>query len=265
MKTRIISALVMLPLLGIVYLGGIYLEVAAILVTFIGLKEIYEAFEAAGFKPWKILGYLSVPSIYLVDRAIGGAAAFTPWIMTLMFGCMIYGFRLDTVKIKDMAVTLFGAVYVVLSFFFVVLIDRSGSFSSYIWLVFIISLGTDTLAYFTGMLIGKHKLCPDLSPKKTIEGAVGGVIGAVVLASLFEAFVVKGGNALSFNFIVMAIIGSVVSQLGDLSASSIKRRTGIKDYGNLIPGHGGIMDRFDSVLFVAPYLYIYITYILPFM
>ncbi len=265
MKTRIISALVMLPLLGIVYLGDIYLEIAVIAVSFAGLKELYGAFGAAGLKPCRVIGYASIPFLYALNYFFFGAWAVTPWLVVLMFACMLYGFRTDGVSLQDIAATLFGAFYVVFFFFFTVLIDGSDDFSEYIWLVFIISLGTDTFAYFTGMLIGKHKLCPNLSPKKTVEGAVGGMIGAAALASLFEAFVIGGKNALSVHFIIMVLLGSVVSQLGDLSASAIKRRTGLKDYGNLIPGHGGIMDRFDSVLFVAPYLYIYITYILPLM
>lgn len=263
MKTRIISAFAMFPLLGIVYLGGIYLELAAVLVSAIGLRELYAAFETAGFKPSKTIGYISVALLYALDFLTDGTPALAPWLIALMFGCMIYGFRLEEIKIQDMAATLFGSVYVVFLFYFVVLIDRSQNFSGYIWLVFIISLGTDTFAYFTGMFLGKHKLCPNLSPKKTVEGAIGGMAGAAVLASLFEIFIIKGENAFSIHFIAMVLLGSVISQLGDLSASSIKRRTGIKDYGNLIPGHGGIMDRFDSVLFVAPYLYIYIAYILP--
>ncbi len=265
MKTRIISAVFMLPLLCIVYLGGLYLEAAVILVTFIGLKELYDAFGAHGMRPARITGYLSIVILYSFDFFMPECNAMATWLIAVTVLCMIYGFNLDEVKLEDMAVSLFGIVYVVLFFYFAVLIDRSENYGNYIWLVFIISLGTDTFAYFTGMLLGRHKLCPNLSPKKTIEGAIGGMAGAAALASCFEMFVIKGGNALSFHFIIMVLLGSVISQIGDLSASAIKRRTGIKDYGKLIPGHGGIMDRFDSVLFVAPYIYIYISYILPLM
>ena len=111
--------------------------------------------------------------------------------------------------------------------------------------------------------MGKHKLCPKLSPKKTVEGAVGGVIGALAFSLLFGHFFLEEGHTFNIGFILMVLIGSVVSQLGDLSASAFKRQMGIKDYGKLIPGHGGILDRFDSVLFVAPYLYFYIAIVLP--
>ena len=114
------------------------------------------------------------------------------------------------------------------------------------------------MAYFTGLAMGKHKLCPHLSPKKSVEGAVGGVIGSVILCLLFGHFFVPDFKALC---LIIGFFGSVVSQLGDLSASAFKRQMGIKDYGNLIPGHGGILDRFDSVLFTAPVVFYCIEFL----
>jgi phosphatidate cytidylyltransferase len=134
----------------------------------------------------------------------------------------------------------------------------------FVFIVLIIAFGTDIFAYFTGMLIGKHKLAPNISPKKTIEGSIGGIIGTILLCSIFFFFTQY------FEFTKMAIFssimdgliyglfGSVVAQTGDLSFSAIKRKAGIKDYGNLIPGHGGVLDRIDSVLFVSPFVFIII-------
>ena len=150
-----------------------------------------------------------------------------------------------------MTATLMGIFYTVFLSFHIVLIDQS-PFSRLIWLVFLAAFGTDIMAYFTGMAIGKHKLCPHLSPKKSIEGAVGGVIGSVILCVLFGHFFVPDFKVLC---LIIGFFGSIVSQLGDLSASAFKRQMGIKDYGNLIPGHGGILDRFDSVIFTAPVIY----------
>ena len=121
----------------------------------------------------------------------------------------------------------------------------------YVWLIFIISFATDTFAYFSGYLLGKHKLIPSISPKKTIEGSIGGILGSIICCMVF-------GYIFKFDMMHMIVIGglgSVVAQLGDLFASSIKRYVGIKDYGKLIPGHGGILDRFDSVILVAPFVY----------
>lgn len=125
---------------------------------------------------------------------------------------------------------------------------------------FFASWMTDIFAYFVGSKLGKHKLCPKISPKKSVEGAIGGVLGAVLLNLLllfvFDKFFFEEQTALSYAVVaVLSVVLSVVSMFGDLAASTIKRNFGIKDFGKLLPGHGGIMDRFDSALFVMPVLY----------
>lgn len=128
----------------------------------------------------------------------------------------------------------------------------------YIWLVFIGAWGSDTCAYLTGILFGKHKLPSTLSPKKTIEGCLGGVIGAAVLGGIYGAWAESKLTGTVNHIIVFAIaaaVASVLSQIGDLCASAVKRNCDIKDYGNIIPGHGGIMDRFDSIVFLNPIIY----------
>jgi phosphatidate cytidylyltransferase len=115
------------------------------------------------------------------------------------------------------------------------------------------------MAYFSGFLFGKNKLCPKISPKKTIEGAVGGTIGSIVLSGIFGYFVMP---EMLVHCLVIGLLGSIVAQFGDLTASIFKRKMGIKDYGNLIPGHGGILDRFDSVLFTGPIIYYYIVLVI---
>ncbi len=278
MQTRIISAIIMLPLLLLVYFGGIWLKLACIAISFIGLKEFYDGFRNEGAQPCYIIGYCSIILLYVLHFAgmsleyfNGGAGQYAPgratlvllWAFVSVAASLIYGMDVEKRKNLDVVSTLTGIFYVVFFVYFVVLIDESEYAHNYIWLIFIIAFGTDIFAYFSGMLLGKHKLCPNLSPKKTVEGAVGGVIGSMVFSVLFGVFFLAQGHALSIRFIIMACIGSVVAQLGDLTASAFKRKMGIKDYGNLIPGHGGILDRFDSVLFVAPYLYFYIALILP--
>lgn len=125
---------------------------------------------------------------------------------------------------------------------------------------------TDIFAYITGKSIGKHKLCPVISPQKTVEGSVGGIVGTVA-ALLLLGFALEKAEALQVNFIALtfyAVLSSIVGQFGDLSMSSVKRCLGVKDYGNLFPGHGGILDRFDSLLFIAPFIYLFCRYIGPF-
>ena len=118
------------------------------------------------------------------------------------------------------------------------------------------------MAYFSGYLLGKHKLCPHISPKKTIEGSVGGVIGSVVLSGLFGYFFM---DDVLVHCMIIGVLGGIISQFGDLTASVFKRKMGIKDYGNLIPGHGGILDRFDSVLFTGPMVYYYIVLVMGYL
>lgn len=125
--------------------------------------------------------------------------------------------------------------------------------------VFVIAWITDSGAYFAGVFLGKHKLVPHISPKKTVEGAIGGVIACVVAGVVYYVILVNIGGNFSWGVLislaVMSLVGSVLSQLGDFVASCIKRDSDVKDYGSILPGHGGLMDRFDSVVFIAPFVY----------
>ena len=251
MKTRIISGLLMAPLLVLVYLGGYWLMAAAFIVGIMGLHEFYKGFEAAGAKPCRWLGYVSAPVLYGLHIAAPWADQFIiMWTVFVVIASMIYGFKVEERKLEDMTSTLMGILYTVLLSFHIVLIDEQ--FPQFIWLVFLTAFGTDIMAYFTGMALGRHKLCPKLSPKKSVEGAVGGVIGSMILCGIYGYFVFGNGVWIG---LVVGFFGSIVAQLGDLSASAFKRQMGIKDYGNLIPGHGGILDRFDSVMYTAPAVY----------
>ncbi|MBR6474503.1 MAG: CDP-archaeol synthase, partial [Lachnospiraceae bacterium] len=129
-----------------------------------------------------------------------------------------------------------------------------------VWLIFIGSWGSDTMAYVVGRKLGKTKIAPKLSPKKSLEGLIGGIVGAALIGIIYALiFKSKLDEYFSNPILVFALtgaIGSVVSQIGDMAASAIKRNKGIKDYGTLIPGHGGILDRFDSVIFIAPIVYL---------
>lgn len=152
----------------------------------------------------------------------------------------------------------FGMVYVgvMLSYIYQTRVLPGGAFL--VWLIFLCSWGCDTCAYCVGVLIGKHKMAPVLSPKKSIEGAVGGVLGAALLGAIYAAATGAYNPNPAHTPLIYAIIcgvGALVSMVGDLAASAIKRQENIKDYGTLIPGHGGILDRFDSVIFTAPVIY----------
>ena len=128
-----------------------------------------------------------------------------------------------------------------------------------VWLIYIGAWGSDTCADCVGKLIGKHKMPSTLSPNKTIEGCVGGIAGAALIGFLFALGFYRDNSTLWWQFAIVGAVSSVISQIGDLTASAIKRNHDIKDYGKLIPGHGGILDRFDSIIFTAPIVYYLIT------
>ena len=127
-----------------------------------------------------------------------------------------------------------------------------------VWMIFISSWICDTCAYAVGILFGKHKLAPVLSPGKSVEGALGGIVGSALVGALYAYFLVEkvvSEQEVTWVFVLISAAGAVISQVGDLAASAVKRNHEIKDYGKLIPGHGGVMDRFDSVIFTAPMIY----------
>jgi len=251
MKTRVISGLLLAPLLVLVYLGGYWLMAAAFLVGVVGLHEFYKGFEATGVKPCRQIGYVAAAALYALHLAAPGQFMFVAlWMAVVVIASMVYGFNVEERKLEDMTSTLMGIMYTVFLSYHIVLIDYH--FKEAIWLVFLTAFGTDIMAYFTGMAIGKHRLCPKLSPKKSVEGAVGGVAGSMILCAVYGYFVMPEAIWVT---VIVGFFGSIVAQLGDLSASAFKRQMGIKDYGNLIPGHGGILDRFDSVMFTGPAVY----------
>lgn len=249
-----------------------------ITVTLVAIGAIYEFIEAAnkmGYKPIKTVSYLScaiIPCIgfdsFQIYKWIGIFAGILV-IWALIYASFIRDKKMNLV---DICFTFFGIIYVTFLFSYLIEVyymkyaQRDiGKFL--IWFVLFGACGTDIFAYFIGSKFGKHKLCPNISPKKTVEGAIAGVFGCVVIFLIYTYFLnTYGGFRINYISIsVMAIIISVFSQLGDLVASSIKRSADIKDFGNFLPGHGGILDRIDSLLFAAPVTYYLFIIIMDFV
>lgn len=260
MFKRILTSVVLLPVFVLlVLLGGIYLRIAIAVLSLVGMSEIYAALSKKN-KSVHIIGYIFCIfyNMMIEDQLHRGLYVITSvFILTLLIFLVI---KHDEINIIDCAVTMFGFYYVsflLSNIYFVREFPQYGLY--FVWLIFICAWASDTGAYFVGVNFGKHKLIPTLSPNKTIEGTVGGIITAGLLA-LAYGFILSRFYGLTQNIIwllaIIGVIGSVLSQLGDLTASAIKRYTGIKDFGSLLPGHGGIMDRFDSVLFTAPAVYL---------
>ncbi|SCI78526.1 Phosphatidate cytidylyltransferase [uncultured Clostridium sp.] len=256
MVVRIIAALALIPLLLFVIYGGLPLYIAEAIIGIIGLDEFYKAFKNKSIQPISILGYLF--AIYLsIKNIFKLQTEYTYIFVFILFLIGIVYILSNKKNIIDFSITFIGIFYIPIFLDYIVLtINNFRLGGIYVWLIFIISFMTDTFAYFSGYLFGKHKLIPSISPKKTIEGSIGGILGSTICCVIF-GYIFKLDIT---HMILVGSIGSIVAQFGDLFASAIKRYVGIKDYGKLIPGHGGILDRFDSVILVAPFVY-YAIYI----
>lgn len=258
MKTRVLSGLIMLPLLIILFLGGYVLFAACLVIGIMGVREFYNGFRKLDVKPSLGIACAAAAALYAINLTGARYEWYMLWFFGVVLVSLLYLFNIENRKLEDAMATITGIFYVVFFSFHVTLVDQT-EYSSMVWLIVITAFGTDVMAYFSGYLLGKHKLCPKISPKKTIEGSIGGILGSVILSGIFGYFVMPD---LLVHCLIIGVLGGIVSQFGDLTASIFKRKMGIKDYGNLIPGHGGILDRFDSVLFTGPMVYYYIVLIM---
>lgn len=258
---RVISAVVAIPILIFcLFFGGIIFKSGIILVSGICIYEYINAYKKSThpiIEPILILGFILI-SISIFFKMIPNIIL--PIIYIVVISSMATPIFSRKYNVISSALTITGFIYIVCFFSLLTLIRDNVRGGSYlIWLVFIIAWSCDTAAYYSGRFFGNKKLCPLVSPKKTVEGSIGGIIGSSI-GIMIWAIISK--NVIPINWlslILLGIIGGIVSQIGDLSASLIKRYVGIKDYGHIMPGHGGLLDRFDSILFTIPIVYYYIT------
>lgn len=256
--TRFFSSVILLAItITVVVLGGNILFAVLFAVSLIGMMELYRIVKINKDIPG-ILGYLAGIGFYLLiyfNQLQYQMLLFIIFLMLLMFACVL---RFPKYTTEQIAVAFMGLFYVsiMLSFIYQVRVLEAGAII--VWLIFIGAWGSDTCAYCIGILFGKHKVTPKLSPKKSLEGCIAGVLGAALLGFIYASIFrdrIAGIENPQLAFAVIAAASSVISQVGDLAASAIKRNHNIKDYGTLIPGHGGILDRFDSIIFTAPIVY----------
>ena len=276
MKTRIITAVV-----GIVVLIGVLFTfdtlIFNLVITAITLIALHEIYAALGFEKqgWPLLGVL-VPYTFLV--MLSSYELCRRLVMPASFYAIYLVVRNGTISYqKASGLAMFSGIVIFCFYSFIRLkellpVEEYGYDAVFfILLILCFAWGGDTCAYFAGRAFGKHKLCPVVSPKKTVEGAIGGVLGTMVFgviitlvysvaANRMEAFT-RSNIGVSM-YVIIALLGCVAAVLGiygDLFASVVKRQCGIKDYGTIFPGHGGILDRFDSVMFIAPFVTMVIT------
>ncbi len=299
MLKRIVTAIAILAVLfGCVFgLRSVYFQLADILtvLVFLGVFEMYQAFKRAGYRPIPSALILGCVAAFPLTYFFMADGVMLTLAVTVVAALIVFtlkhnlgeakpqteeegGEPADSVKkgysLNDMFATVFIGIYPLSLFMLFLPVNHSEAGLLGIMLVIAVPVMTDTMAYFTGMALGKRKLCPQISPKKTVAGAVGGVIGGII-GALIVFFLFDFSSAMSVFpnagsmelipgnlygslglYIALGIVGGVLSELGDLAASWIKRKAGIKDFGKIFPGHGGIMDRLDSILFMLPLVYL---------
>ncbi|MPW25842.1 phosphatidate cytidylyltransferase [Alkalibaculum sp. M08DMB] len=262
MFKRVITALLGIPLIiYIIHIGGLLLFSALLAICSIGLLEYCKSVNTDE----------NINISYYLEIALGIMLLFIfnfyeSLIVAGLFLCFIVIFIYEIIKGKANVLqgiyALFGIIYVPFLLGHISLFRNFENGSFLILLVFIICFSTDTFAYIIGINFGKHKLCPLISPKKSIEGAIGGIVGSLIITSIY-GYLMNKYNLLEFQpiyYIVLSFWASILSQFGDLTASLIKRNFNVKDFGNILPGHGGVLDRFDSIIFATPLVYYFTLY-----
>lgn len=262
--TRTISGIVLvIVLLTVGLLGGDILYLFTLAISLIGVSEMLGVMKLkkslAG-----CVAYAGTICYYVLIRAYDTEYTEVFIIGYLMLILGLYVFTYPKYKTEEILLSFFSVIYVAILMSFIYLVRMYDDGNIMVWLIFICSWGCDTCAYLAGVTCGKHKMAPILSPKKSVEGGIGGILGAVLLGALYGFIMRDHANYFENPVLMYGLIcgiGGLISMVGDLAASAVKRNYGIKDYGNLIPGHGGILDRFDSVLFTAPVIYYLITFL----
>ncbi|MFG6335223.1 MAG: phosphatidate cytidylyltransferase [Lachnospiraceae bacterium] len=270
-RTRLLSGILLVVIaVAVLMKGGALLATVLFLVSIIAYRELSKACkigkEGEITCPPELAGCVMTLVYY---GALGLAAAyglvtafsvmFFVIVAAFLVFLFVYVFTFPKYHANQIMSAMFSFLYgpVMLSFLYLL---REGLDDGVylVWFVFLASWGSDTCAYCVGVLFGKHKMTPKLSPKKSVEGAVGGIVGAALLFVLYTHFVINSYTDMVMSLPFAAALGAVgalISMVGDLAASAVKRDHEIKDYGKLIPGHGGIMDRFDSVIVAAPIVF----------
>lgn len=262
--TRLASGIVLVIIaLLTMSLGGLPLALILLAISMVAYRELTKALLCATddkkLNSMEVLGLFGVVAYYTVMYFLDNTEMLLMCIVgVFMLEMLLYVVTFPKYKATQVMASVFSFLYapVMLSFVYLTRMCPQGIYM--VWMILISSWGCDTCAYAVGKLIGKKKVFPVLSPHKSLEGCIGGVVGAALIGGLYGYFFVE--KALPDQTVVWIIaficaVGAVMSMVGDLAASAIKRNHNIKDYGKLIPGHGGIMDRFDSMVVTAPMIY----------
>jgi len=263
MLTRIISAVVGIILLGYIINTGSWVYYASIsTLNICALYELHSAFTKKNIHISFFLdAALAVALLYFVSfHTFDFISTYLFIILLLMLEFLYNIINNNCNHLQDIVFSIFAFIYTSFLFMCMILIRNLKIGINLTWWIFITTWACDTGAFFSGLLLGKTPLAPTISPNKTLEGSLGGVLSSVAASTLYTAYFLSEINTIYA--ILFGICIGVVAQIGDLSASLIKRYCEIKDFSNIIPGHGGILDRLDSALFSFPAAYIFIKLLL---
>ncbi len=255
MKNRLIGGIfVGVVTLTVLFAGGI---VSTIILTIVSLYGVFEMLKTNSLEksPFAVVDYVATILLYALIYC-GKADFILPLLLMLLLILLaVYVGRFPKYKDNDVMRAFFAYIYaaVLLSFVLRIRSMEEGLILSFF--IFISSWMNDIFAYFVGSAIGKHKFSPKVSPNKSVEGFFGGILGAALIGFIYGVVFAKYIPFSAVLCAVLAALGAIPAVIGDLAASAIKRDNGIKDYSNLIPGHGGMIDRIDSILFTAPIIY----------
>ena len=264
---RLLSFVVLIAILAVcLYFGGVVTGIAVAAVSFIGVFEMLRVYKLEK-SSLGVVTYIATAFYYIVLIIGWMDIAVIVMTVSLLVYLAIYVIRYPKYNDKQVMTAFLSFFYVPVMFSYVYLMRAMPNGGYLVVLIFLAASGNDTFAYLVGVTLGKHKMFPELSPKKSVEGFIGGVVGATILGMIFGYIYSRHVHPVHHATILFGaacLVGSLPAVIGDLAASAIKRNNNIKDFGNLIPGHGGIMDRIDSILFTAPIMYYVVTFVIRF-
>lgn len=268
-KTRLLSGILLVVLLLLFIIPGNVLLLAGL--TLLSIRGAYELYRVLGInkEPVSIVGYITILTYYLNLKFNILSDIMVLFMVMMVVLLFIFVLKYPKLNFTQLGGVVFGVFYVGIMLSYIYQLRMLEPIGAYVvWLIIISTWGCDTCAYCVGMLFGKHKMSPVLSPKKSVEGAIGGVVGAGLIALIY-CLILKDRMSIDQIGVVIIVINvmiaALISMVGDLAASAIKRFYDIKDYGRLIPGHGGVLDRFDSVIICAPIIYYLVYYTIKFL